>query len=78
MARLKDVKKPKNVEEYLASVPEPARATLKKIRAAIRSAVRPEGISRRSRLENVRAGGHGQAKGEHERKQCESPARHGP
>jgi len=30
---------PKNVDEYLASVPEPTRGTLKKIRAAIRSAV---------------------------------------
>jgi uncharacterized protein YdhG (YjbR/CyaY superfamily) len=30
---------PKNVDEYLASVPEPARSTLNKIRAAIRSAV---------------------------------------
>ena len=30
---------PKNVEEYLASVPEPARGTLKKVRAVIRSAV---------------------------------------
>jgi len=30
---------PKSVEEYLASVPEPARSTLKKVRAAIRSAV---------------------------------------
>jgi uncharacterized protein YdhG (YjbR/CyaY superfamily) len=29
---------PKNVEEYLARVPEPARGTLKKVRAAIRSA----------------------------------------
>lgn len=32
---------PKNVDEYLAGVPEPARSTLKKIRAAIRSAVPP-------------------------------------
>jgi uncharacterized protein YdhG (YjbR/CyaY superfamily) len=32
---------PKNVDEYLARVPEPARSTLKKIRAAIRSAVPP-------------------------------------
>jgi uncharacterized protein YdhG (YjbR/CyaY superfamily) len=31
--------KPKNVDEYLARVPEPARATLQKMRAAIRSAV---------------------------------------
>jgi uncharacterized protein YdhG (YjbR/CyaY superfamily) len=30
---------PKDVDEYLASVPEPARSTLNKIRAAIRSAV---------------------------------------
>jgi uncharacterized protein YdhG (YjbR/CyaY superfamily) len=30
---------PKNVEEYLARVPEPARGTLKKVRAAIRSTV---------------------------------------
>ena len=34
--------KPKTVDEYLAGVPEPARSTLKKIRAAIRSAVPPE------------------------------------
>ncbi len=33
---------PKNVDAYLASVPEPARGTLKKIRAAIRSAVPTE------------------------------------
>ena len=30
---------PKNVDEYLASVPQPARSTLNKMRAAIRSAV---------------------------------------
>ena len=35
---------PKNVDEYLADVPEPARSTLNKIRAAIRSAVPPEAI----------------------------------
>src|SRR5713101_9648563 len=29
---------PKNVDEYLAGVPEPARSTLNKMRAAIRSA----------------------------------------
>jgi uncharacterized protein YdhG (YjbR/CyaY superfamily) len=29
---------PRNVDEYLALVPEPARSTLKKVRAAIRSA----------------------------------------
>ena len=33
---------PKNVDEYLEGVPEPARSTLNKIRAAIRSAVPPE------------------------------------
>ena len=33
---------PKNVDEYLAGVAEPARTTLNKIRAAIRSAVPPE------------------------------------
>jgi len=33
---------PRNVDEYLAGVPEPARTTLSKIRAAIRSAVPPE------------------------------------
>jgi uncharacterized protein YdhG (YjbR/CyaY superfamily) len=33
---------PKNVDEYLAGVPEPARSSLKKIRAAIRSAVPAE------------------------------------
>jgi uncharacterized protein YdhG (YjbR/CyaY superfamily) len=30
---------PKNIDEYLAGVPEPARGTLQKVRAAIRSAV---------------------------------------
>ncbi len=33
---------PKNIDEYLAGVPEPARGTLKKVRAVIRSAVPPE------------------------------------
>jgi len=33
---------PKDVDEYLAGVPEPARTTLNKIRAAIRSAAPPE------------------------------------
>ena len=33
---------PQDVDEYLARVPEPARSTLGKIRAAIRSAVPPE------------------------------------
>lgn len=32
----------KNVDEYLAAVPEPARSTLQKVRAAIRSALPPE------------------------------------
>jgi uncharacterized protein YdhG (YjbR/CyaY superfamily) len=33
---------PKNVDEYLVGVPEPARSTLNKIRAEIRSAAPPE------------------------------------
>ena len=33
---------PKNVDEYLAGVPEPARSTLNEIRAAIWSVVPPE------------------------------------
>jgi uncharacterized protein YdhG (YjbR/CyaY superfamily) len=33
---------PKTIDEYLAGVPEPARSTLEKIRATIRSAVPPE------------------------------------
>jgi uncharacterized protein YdhG (YjbR/CyaY superfamily) len=33
---------PKNVDEYLSGVPEPARSTLNKMRGAIRSAVPPE------------------------------------
>jgi len=32
----------KNVDDYLANVPEPARTTLSKLRAAIRSIVPPE------------------------------------
>jgi uncharacterized protein YdhG (YjbR/CyaY superfamily) len=32
-------KAPKDIDEYLARVPEPARTTLSKVRAAIRSAV---------------------------------------
>jgi uncharacterized protein YdhG (YjbR/CyaY superfamily) len=32
---------PKNVEEYLARVPEPSRSTLSKVRAAIQTAVPP-------------------------------------
>jgi uncharacterized protein YdhG (YjbR/CyaY superfamily) len=41
---------PKNVDEYLAGVPEPARSTLNRVRAAIRSTVpaeATEGISYR-------------------------------
>jgi uncharacterized protein YdhG (YjbR/CyaY superfamily) len=33
---------PKNVDEYLAGVPEPARSTLNRVRAMIRAAVPPE------------------------------------
>ena len=33
---------PKNIDEYLAGVPEPARSTLNKVREVIRSAVPPE------------------------------------
>jgi uncharacterized protein YdhG (YjbR/CyaY superfamily) len=33
---------PKSVDEYLAGVPQPARSTLNKIRAAIRSAAPPQ------------------------------------
>ncbi len=36
------MKKARSVEEYLASVPEPARTTLEKVRAAIRSVVPKE------------------------------------
>jgi uncharacterized protein YdhG (YjbR/CyaY superfamily) len=54
MARMKNMKSgnrssaakgngaPKNVDEYLAGVPEPARSTLIKVRAAIRSAMPAE------------------------------------
>jgi uncharacterized protein YdhG (YjbR/CyaY superfamily) len=35
-------KVPKDIDEYLMGVPEPARTTLCKVRAAIRSAVPPE------------------------------------
>jgi uncharacterized protein YdhG (YjbR/CyaY superfamily) len=40
--------KPKTVEDYLAAVPEPARSTLQRVRAAVRSALpadATEGIS---------------------------------
>ena len=33
---------PKSVDEYLAGIPEPARSTLQRVRAAIRSSVPPE------------------------------------
>jgi uncharacterized protein YdhG (YjbR/CyaY superfamily) len=39
-AKSKDA--PKGVDEYLSRVPEPARGTLEKVRAAIRSAAPPE------------------------------------
>lgn len=35
---------PKTVDEYLSQIPEPARSTLDRVRAAIRSAVPPEAI----------------------------------
>jgi len=38
----KDSAVARDIDEYLAGVPEPARTTLNKIRAAIRSAVPPE------------------------------------
>ena len=40
----KNKKLPTNVDEYLATIPEPARATLKKVRAAIQS-VAPAGTA---------------------------------
>ncbi len=42
--RRKGSRAPKNIDEYLAGIPEPARSTLRKLRAAIRSAVPPEAI----------------------------------
>jgi uncharacterized protein YdhG (YjbR/CyaY superfamily) len=42
MRKVKTGGAPKDTDEYLAAVPEPARSTLKKIRAAIRSAVPAE------------------------------------
>jgi uncharacterized protein YdhG (YjbR/CyaY superfamily) len=35
---------PQDIDEYLAGVPEPARTTLSKVRAAIRSAAPPETV----------------------------------
>jgi uncharacterized protein YdhG (YjbR/CyaY superfamily) len=43
-AKSKPSAAPKTVDQYLASVPEPARGTLQKVRAAIRSAV-PQGTT---------------------------------
>ncbi len=40
----KSKKTPKNVDEYLAAVPEPGRTTLSKVRAAIRCAVPAESV----------------------------------
>jgi uncharacterized protein YdhG (YjbR/CyaY superfamily) len=39
---MRTVSPPKNVDEYLARVPEPARSTLNRIRAVIRSVVPPD------------------------------------
>jgi uncharacterized protein YdhG (YjbR/CyaY superfamily) len=41
-SRTKGNAAPKTVDEYLAGVPEPARSTLERMRAVIRSAVPPE------------------------------------
>ncbi len=40
--RLEKAKSPRTVEEYLAAVPEPAKTTLSKVRAVIRSVVPAE------------------------------------
>jgi len=40
-AKSKPSAAPKNIDDYLAGVPEPARGTLQKVRSAIRSAVPP-------------------------------------
>jgi hypothetical protein len=37
---------PKSVDEYIAGVPEPVRGTMKKMRAAIRSAVPSDATTR--------------------------------
>ena len=42
LSTAKAYRAPKNVDEYFTGVPEPARSTLNKMRAAIRSAVPPE------------------------------------
>ncbi len=43
-SKSKSTTAPRSVDEYLASIPEPARGTLGKIRAAIRSAALPEAV----------------------------------
>ncbi len=43
-SKSKSTAAPRSVDEYLASVPEPARSTLGKIRAAIKSAAPPEAV----------------------------------
>jgi len=40
-ARSKPTASPKSIDDYLAGVPEPARGTLQKVRAAIRSSLPP-------------------------------------
>ena len=40
--RMKGSVAPRNIDEYLAGVPEPARGTLQKMRATIQSALPPE------------------------------------
>jgi len=40
-ARSKPTTSPKSIDDYLAGVPEPARGTLQRVRAAIRSALPP-------------------------------------
>jgi uncharacterized protein YdhG (YjbR/CyaY superfamily) len=40
--RMKGNAAPKNIDEYLAGVPEPARGTLKKMRATVQSALPPQ------------------------------------
>ena len=39
---MKDAAAPKNIDDYLASITEPARTTLNKVRAAVRAAAPPE------------------------------------
>ena len=42
MKKMKQSDIPKNVDEYLAGVPEPARSTLQKMRKTIQAMVPPE------------------------------------